>query len=122
MKGDYFRYLAEVATPEQRGDIVGNAQKAYEVGHGRKGGGGRVATGDAHGSLRRTVNLTPTSLSLPSPRCRTPSTSANRRWPRPTPSAWAWRSTSPSSTTRSSTPPNAPASSPSRRLTTPLQS
>ena len=30
MKGDYFRYLAEVATGELRDEIMSNAQEAYK--------------------------------------------------------------------------------------------
>lgn len=30
MKGDYYRYLAEVAAPEKRDDVVKNSQKAYQ--------------------------------------------------------------------------------------------
>merc|ERR1719318_580604 len=33
MKGDYFRYLAEVATPENKEGVVTDAQKAYGDAH-----------------------------------------------------------------------------------------
>jgi 14-3-3 protein beta/theta/zeta len=31
MKGDYFRYLAEVATPDSKADVIAESQKAYQA-------------------------------------------------------------------------------------------
>lgn len=105
MKGDYHRYLAEFKTGADRKEAAEHTLLAYKAAQVRgthtrtwgRSGGGPAAVRRRGQRPVPPRGLTP-QASLPTIYRRT------LRWwtcrPR-TPSAWAWRSTSPSSTTRS---------------------
>ena len=117
-QGDYHRYLAEFKTGTERKEAAEHTLLAYKAAQARGCRAPAPLAGPpaAAGERQRFQR----ARAAAAPPCRPPAPAPRRtlRWwtcPPPTPSAWAWRSTSASSTTRSSTRQSARATWPSRR-------